>query len=113
MIYYSVRNVQWTILADRDNADVDNPIYSCPEPILMHLLHQQLLQADTETPPYNPLKTQESWRIHRQLTVEENMLDCCAKGCRIIISGKHSLWRDKASCALGPLNEPRGPAERC
>lgn len=61
-----------------------------------------------ETLP-NPPKTQKSWRIHRQ----RNMLDCRAQASRIIISGKHSLWRDKASCALGPLNEPRGPAERC
>ncbi len=35
------------------------------------------------------------------------------KACRIIISRKHSLWRNKASCALGPLNEPCRPAERC
>lgn len=80
-------------------------------------LHQQLLQSDTETPPYNPLKTQESW-----ITAGENpqAAHCWAehvgllcKACRIIISRKHSLWRNKATCALGPLNEPCRPAERC
>lgn len=83
LIYFSPGSVQQTILDNRENTNVDgdaaNLVDSCPQPILMHPLHQQLLRADTETPPQSPPKTQESWRIHRRLTVEQSMLDCRAK----------------------------------
>lgn len=77
-------------------------ISSCPQPFLHHLL-----QSDTETPPFNPLKTQES-----RITAGENpqAAQCGAqhtgllcKAFRIIISGSGCLWRNKASCAPGPL----------
>lgn len=68
-------------MAVGDNADVD--VANLLSSFLTHPLHQQLLQSDTETIPFNPLKTQ-----NHEESRGDSML---SRTCWIVVL---SLWDD-------------------